>query len=120
MSFMWKDFHDVGIHLDTFSEEAYKRSAIGRYYYACFNLTKIYFEREHFIIGHNQNPHEIIIKYLEYYEIEKEVELSKLLNNLRKYRNNADYDFNFRKNNIKKAKKTAEEIFLLLDELNNS
>lgn len=25
-----------------------------------------------------------------------------------------------RKNNIKKAKKTAEEIFLLLDELNNA
>ncbi|WP_158005595.1 MULTISPECIES: hypothetical protein [Methanobrevibacter] len=48
------------------------------------------------------------------------MELSKLLNNLRKYRNNADYDFNFRKNNIKKAKKTVEEIFLLLDELNNA
>lgn len=28
MSFMWKDFHDVGIHLDTFSEEAYKRSLL--------------------------------------------------------------------------------------------
>lgn len=107
MVFNWKDFHEVGLHLDKFSQEAYKRSSIGRYYYACFNLIKIYFEKKYYTIGRNYNIHSILINKLRYHDVEKEVELSLLLDNLRKYRNNADYDITFKKNNIKKAKKSC-------------
>lgn len=65
MSFDWKEFHDVGDHLESHSQkEAYQRSAVGRYYYSCYHLVKDYFEKKYFSLGFQDNPHKTLIDCL--------------------------------------------------------
>ena len=106
MSFDWKEFQEVGEHLENYSvEESYQRSAVGRYYYSCYHTVKSYFENKYYSLGFVNNPHETLINCLKYYENEDEVELAEALSKLRKYRNKADYYSGFRNNMVRKAKK---------------
>lgn len=118
MSFDWKEFHDVGDHLESHSpKEAYQRSAVGRYYYSCYHLVKDYFEKKYFSLGFQDNPHQTLIEYLKLYGDKNEAKISKYLSKLRGYRNKADYYQGFRENILRNAKKTTEDIYLLLEKV---
>lgn len=57
MSFNWKIFLEVGNHLEKYSqEEAYQRSAVGRYYYSCYHSAKDYFKKGTFSIRTSKQP----------------------------------------------------------------
>ena len=93
-TFDWKKFFNVGNHLAEFSDdEEYQRSAVGRYYYACFGLTKDYYESTHHVTIPTKESHNTLIKKLEDSCYDKENELGSLLKDLRRYRNSADYCF---------------------------
>lgn len=116
MRFEWEKYCDVGKHLKSFSkEEEYQRSSISRYYYACFNLVKQYFEKHYYLLG-RKDVHQKLINALKGRSTEENL-LSDSLNNLRRYRNNADYDECFQKSNIRKTEKSVKDIFTTLNKL---
>lgn len=118
MSFDWNKFCEVGTHLlDYSNEEQYQRSAIGRFYYSCFNLIKDYYENTHKKIVPPKESHFTLIKWLEDSVYDEENDLADYLRDLRKYRNNADYHSNFHHNNLRKSKQTSKDILDLLQEL---
>ena len=120
MSFDWKEFHDVGVHLENYSpKEAFQRSAVGRYYYSCYHCVKDYFEKNYFHLGHKNSPHQALINCLKTFGSEDEADLADYLSKLRSYRNKADYYQGFRNTTFKKAKKTTGDIKLLLKNLEN-
>ncbi len=120
MSFDWKEFYDVGVHLEGHSSaEAYQRSAVGRYYYSCYHCVKDYFEKNHFPLGFQDRPHETLINCLKAFGNDDEVDLAEALSKLRGYRNKADYYQGFRNNILRNAKKTTNDIYSLLKNLEN-
>ena len=120
MSFDWKEFYDVGVHLENHSpKEAYQRSAVGRYYYSCYHCVKDYFEKKHFHLGHHDQPHQTLINCLKTFGSEEEVDLAEYLSKLRSYGNKADYYQGFRNNIFRNAKKTTNDIKVLLKNLEN-
>ncbi len=120
MSFDWKEFHDVGVHLESHSSaEAYQRSAVGRYYYSCYHCVKDYFEKKHFPLGFQDRPHETLISCLNTFGNDDEIDLAEALSKLRRYRNKADYYQGFRNNILRNAKKTTNDIHSLLKNLEN-
>lgn len=120
MSFDWKEFHEVAVHLeDHSSKEAYQRSAVGRYYYSCYHSVKNYFERNHFHLGFQGSPHQTLINCLKSFGNDDEVDLAEALSRLRGYRNKADYYQGFRDSILRNAKKTTKDIELLLKNLEN-
>lgn len=120
MVFDWKEFNDVGVHLEEHSsEEAYQRSAVGRYYYSCYHLVKNYYEKKYHSLGRPEHPHETLIERLNFYGDEEEVDLAEALSKLRTYRNRADYYQGFRNNIIRNAKKARDDINSLLESLEN-
>lgn len=119
MVFDWKEFNEVGDHLIQYPKEAYQRSAVGRYYYSCYMPVRKYFEAVIRVISSEENPHKTIIDELKKSNDDKENDLGDYMDKLRGYRNNADYHGRFKQTNVKKAKKTSEDIDVLLDELIN-
>lgn len=120
MSFDWKEFYGVGVHLESHSsKEAYQRSAVGRYYYSCYHSVRDYFENKYFPLGHQDSPHQTLIEYLKYYGDDDEADLADSLSKLRTYRNKADYYQGFRNNIVRNAKQTTKDINLLLKNLKN-
>lgn len=117
MSFNWKEFQDVGDDLKKTPREAYQRSAVGRYYYSCYSPVKEYFETVIRTLRPDENSHQAIIKDLHNSNNDKEKDLGDYLSKLRRYRNNADYQRKFKKNNVNKAQKTAKDIHKLLKDL---
>lgn len=118
MSFDWNKFCEVGIHLLDYSdEEQYQRSAIGRFYYCCFNLIRDYYESTHKKYVPDKDTHSTLIEWLEGSVYDEENELSDYLKKLRRYRNNADYDSKFYYNNVSKSEKTFKDIMDLLQKL---
>ena len=118
MSFYWKEFHDVGDYLESHSQkEAYQRSAVGRYYYSWYHLVKDYFEKKYFSLGFQDNTHKTLIDCLKSRGNEIDVNLADALGKLRRYRNKADYYQGFRENILRNAKKTTEDIYLLLEKV---
>lgn len=116
--FDWKKFYDVGIHLKNFSNnEEYQRSAVGRFYYACFGLTKKYYENTHKIIIPSKDSHQFLINRLLNSIYEKENILGEYLQTLRKYRNFADYNDDFKLKNLNKTLKTSEDLINLIQNL---
>lgn len=112
--FDWKKFYDVGIHLKNFSNnEEYQRSAVGRFYYSCFGLTKKYYENTHKIIIPSKDSHQFLINRLLNSIYEKENILGEYLQTLRKYRNFADYNDDFKLKNLNKTLKTSEDLINL-------
>lgn len=88
ISFDWKEFHDVGVHLEGHSSgEAYQRSAVGQYYYSCYHCVKDYFENNHFPLGFQDRPHETLINCLKTFGNDDKVDLAEILSKLRGYHN---------------------------------
>lgn len=116
--FDWKKFCNVGSHLADFSDdEEYQRSAVGRFYYACFGLTKDYYENAHHITISSKESHRILIKNLEDSCYEEENELGSLLKDLRRYRNSADYYNTFDMRNVRNSKKQSNDLIVLIESL---
>ncbi len=118
IDFDWKKFYYVGLHLMDYSDnEEYQRSAIGRFYYACFGIAKQYFEdtREHVLPS--VNSHSILIKEFEKSNFRIERQLGQYLRHIRRYRNNSDYDLRFRPSNVRKSKNIATAVFAIFTKL---
>lgn len=82
-------------------------------------MLKIILKKEHFPLGHRNSPHQTLIDCLRLGYNKNEVGLAEALSKLIRYRNNADYYQGFRSNILKKAKKTTEDIYVLLSDLEN-
>ena len=120
MSFDWEKFYNVGLHLMEYSDdEAYQRSAIGRFYYACFGISKQYYEDSRKHILPSINAHSTLIKEFENSNSKSERHLGQYLRHIRRYRNNSDYELKFRQTNVRKSKKIADEIFKILNSEDN-
>lgn len=69
MDFNWKTLCEVGILLSNYSnKEQYERFAISRFYYACYNLSKDYYENTHHTLLSSfglLSTHQILINKLE-------------------------------------------------------
>lgn len=117
--FDWKEFYNVGNHLNSYSKkESYQRSAIGRYYYSCFGPVKNYFEKSFRKTLSKNDAHATLIRILVNFPFIEEQKLGKKLEELRDNRNIADYNpKNIKKHLVSDSKKDAEEIFQMLDEL---
>ena len=124
LDFNWKTLCEVGILLSNYSnKEQYERSAISRFYYACYNLSKDYYENTHHTLLSSfglLSTHQILINKLEDSAYDEERELGGYLRILRDYRNNADYDKKFHNKNLHTSKKVSKEIIQLLDKLYNN
>ena len=121
MAFNWGKFYDVGLCLTNISEkEEYKRSAVGRYYYAAFGLVKNYYEENHHQKVPSNEGHSFLIKNLKNSNFKEEVDLGKNLEKLREYRNQADYRNRFNLINVKRAEKKYKIIVEILDVLNEN
>lgn len=117
MAFDWSKYYDVGEHLLTLSGEEYLRSAISRFYYACFGLSKKYFE-DNYSFLEPEDVHADLIKKLEGSPYDEEQDLGHHLRKLRRYRNNADYDSKLHRDTIRNFKKEYQSIKKLILELN--
>lgn len=116
--FSWKKFFYVGKHLINHSDnEEYQRSAVGRFYYACFGLTKNYYENTHNKIIPRKDSHENLIKKLEDSCYDEENELGELLKDLRRYRNQADYSDTFNLKNVRNSEKRSTALMDLIESL---
>ena len=93
---IWSDFYEVGLDLSKNRDEAYLRSAIGRYYYAIFGMAKLYLTNtmDERVYNTRKNIHKKLINRLLYSNDENESHIGEVLENLRKKRNYADYDLN--------------------------
>ena len=100
MSFDWKDYIKLAkklydeVNKDSM-EEAYNRTVISRSYYGVFCISRIKagleFYRPRPRTG-DPGVHEKVINYYKDSRIPEEKLVGKLLDELRKYRNDADYD----------------------------
>ena len=118
--FEWEKFYDVGNHLNNYSkDEAYQRSAIGRYYYSCYGSVKSYYEKSYRKkLSTTDDPHITLIDILMKSPFVEEQRLGKTLKTLRYNRNYADYrSKKLNKTITSQSKKCAEEIFIMLDKL---
>lgn len=119
--FDWKEFSTVGMHLMEFSdEEAYQRSAVGRFYYACFGVAKNYYETTHHKNVPSRDSHKFLINHFNNSQFSEEKEIGKKLHALRRCRNNSDYETKFHKTNLNKSKHISHELLSIIDYLNEN
>jgi len=120
MSFDWKDYIKLAeklydeVNKDSM-EEAYNRSLISRSYYGVFCISRIKAGLEFYRPRpHTSDPgvHEKVIVYYKNSNKPEEKQAGKILDELRWYRNNADYD---RNKNI--GKDLAERAILKANEV---
>jgi uncharacterized protein (UPF0332 family) len=102
MSFDWKDYIKLAkklydeVNKDSM-EEAYNRAIISRSYYGIFCISRIKAGLESYRPRlHTSDPgvHEKVIGYYKNSNKPEEKQAGKILDDLRRYRNNADYDRN--------------------------
>ena len=119
MPFDWIKFWNVGEHLRVFSKkEEYQRSAVGRYYYACFLLCRDYYENVLDEELDKSEAHQNLIDFFKDSDNHIENEISRHLKILRFIRNKADYSREFYFYNVRRSRKKSKIIFSLLKKLN--
>ena len=122
--FDFSDFFEVGLLLSQVDDDAYIRSAIGRYYYAVFGCVRRYLVEimHEFEFKEEHDIHSRIRKRLLNSSDNTEHYIGELLDDLRKLRNDADYEWQlederyFIKNHLKAAdnsKIALEQVVLL-------
>lgn len=92
--FDFSNFEQVGDYLVQVEEEAFKRSAISRYYYSLFDPVRLYliFVLNEYEFRHGNDFHKRICQRLITSEDNTEAELGLILDELRQLRNDADYN----------------------------
>ena len=118
MGFKGKQFIKVAEEIEkNYKGEPYLRTAVGRYYYACFLTGRSYYEHKtHKRLG-KKDAHERLINYFQGSRNPIEKKLGNKLKNMRNYRNNADYAHIFKKENIKRIKKESRQFFKYIRKL---
>ena len=112
MGFNWERFIDVAEHLRKFSKrEEYQRTAVGRYYYACFLEARDYYKLKTKKNLGRFSAHKRLIKYFQNSDNTIEKDIGEKLEELQKMRNNADYDEYFNNRYKKESKELYKEIF---------
>ncbi len=116
--FDWKKLSNVALHLKVYSqEEEFQRSAVGRFYYSCFGLSREYFESTHHIFISSLDSHIELIDYLENSVYDEENEIGENLRKLRKIRNFADYNNVFFIKNVDVSEDLSEDIISSIESL---
>ena len=101
------EYYTLAEFLSKIDCEGAKRSAISRYYYSIFLLSRSYLVTcNRFIPSGNSQDHERIKNELTNSSNENERILGNAMNKLREYRNLADYELNY---DIKKNETIIEE-----------
>ena len=118
MGFKGKQFIKVAEEIDKkYKSEPYQRTAVGRYYYGCFLTGRGYYEfKTHKKLG-KDGAHEKLINYFKSSNNPIENNIGDVLNNMRNYRNNADYGYIFKEQNLRKSKKGSKKFFKLFRKL---
>jgi len=135
MSFNWKDYIRLAEDLIKYNKEAYFRSGISRAYYGvfCLSRNKAGFKDYRFYWNYvkeikknykNKNRHvsvhEALVNYYESSKDPKEQSVGKILDELRKNRNDADYnedkviDFRLAQRVLLKSKEILKELGIVL------
>ena len=118
MAFKWKKLYDVGEHLRKYSNnEEYQRSAVGRYYYACYLIARDYYENKTRDKLKKIKSHKKLINFFKYSHDEIERNIGFNLDNLRILRNKADYDQVFDAESVIDSKDYSNEILNLFKRL---
>ena len=117
MKFNGKNFLK-GEHLENYSkEEAYQRTAAGRFYYACHIKCRNYFEsKTNGRLGKN-SPHKKLIDYFKDSKNDVESQIGRNLEDLKRIRIKADYKPGFKTNSVSDSKSKAIKIFNLFKDL---
>lgn len=88
MDFDWQKYHELAITWKNSPEEALKRCAISRAYYAFWHKLRIFKT----IPSNKHQKHDVVLVALRTkYQDEQEIELSHLLKRLQDIREDADY-----------------------------
>ncbi len=118
MGFNWEKFLDVAEHLRKYSDkEEFQRSAVGRYYYACYLEARDIYNELIGVPKGTKIEHWRLIKELRKSRNNSLKEIGNQLKKLFEYRKNADYDENFIHQNLEKSKMRSKEIYKLFDEI---
>ncbi|RLE07347.1 hypothetical protein DRZ78_03135 [Candidatus Aerophobetes bacterium] len=89
MSFDWRDYIRLAEDLMRHNEEAYARTVISRAYYGVFCLSR---NKAGFRNYKESNVHQKVIKHYQKSKNDNEQYVGKVLDDLRKERNDADYN----------------------------
>ncbi|WP_458404121.1 hypothetical protein [Methanobrevibacter sp.] len=93
--FDWKKFIDLGNKLLNEQDEEYVRTAIGRFYYGLFGVLRRYLinvRHKYYLLSKGAWVHASVYVELKNSDDINERQVSKILNKLRKVRNQSDYD----------------------------
>jgi len=85
------DFLKIADGLKNSCEEAGRRSAVSRAYYAAFHYIRLYLVREGIDVPQGGTIHDKIPKYLRYSGLQKAKDVAKCMQELRDDRKEADY-----------------------------
>ena len=124
MSFDWSEYLIAAKFYAQFSDqpptdEAALRIAIGRAYYAAFNIARNFVEQVDGVVLPDVDVHNTISNYFGRSSDRNRVRIGQMLRTMRKNRNQADYD-NTISNLQRKAEETirqAEQIIRILERL---
>jgi uncharacterized protein (UPF0332 family) len=126
MSFEWNHYLDLAYDLTTsenanINQEAAQRCAISRAYYAVFCKSRNYLrDIDNEVNLNSSSVHLLVSQKFEKSKDKTRKRIGINLSRLRQLRNKADYQDSFRnlENNVNIALKTADLIFVDLNELN--
>lgn len=112
--FKWIKFWHVGEHLRMFSNnEEYQRTAVGRYYYPCYLIARDIYNNTKGRKSYSKISHKSLIRHFTNSESEEDQNIGLRLKELRKIRNNADYDAIFRYDSTDAMSKSKELLNML-------
>lgn len=94
MSFDWKGYVHLAEELQKRTEESYLRSSISRAYYGAFCIARNKKGYQNYKLKRGENIHWIVIDAYKNSSNANEQNIGRILDKLRKTRNDADYDEN--------------------------
>lgn len=120
-----KDFLELAKRLHNSEDEASRRTAVSRAYYSIFNHIKYFLNKNGIKLPSAADAHKKAHQYLSNSGIDEAVDLADDLDNLRKRRNDADYElispkYLYDKKNCGLASAQAAMFFARFDRINPS
>lgn len=92
MSFDWRDYVSLAEHLLNFTEEAYLRSSISRSYFGAFCIARDKRGYQDYKGKNGENIHWKVINEYRNSDNSRDQNIGRILDKLRRARNEADYD----------------------------